>query len=77
MSTTNHRRVQTARLHHRGELLNFEQVTERYPALTIRFLRRLRAERRVAFVKAGGRLLVYSGDLDDYFESCRTGGTAA
>ncbi len=69
--------MRTAPLPHRGELLNFEQVTERYPALTIRFLRRLRAERRVPFVKAGGRLLVYSGDLDDYFESCRTGGTAA
>ncbi len=76
MSTTT-RRAQPAPLPHRGELLNFEQATKRYPALTIRFLRRLRAERRVAFVKAGGRLLVYSGDLDDYFESCRTGGTAA
>jgi excisionase family DNA binding protein len=51
-------------------LLTVEQVAERL-GTTVRFVRRLRAERRLAFVKVGKHLRVDSTDLDAYIDSCR------
>jgi hypothetical protein len=46
------------------EYLSFQQAIDRHPWLTERYLRRLVAERRIAFHKIGGRLVFAVADLD-------------
>ena len=53
------------------ELATIRQVMEERPFLTERWLRRLRAERRVPTWEAGGRVLFDLNELDSYIESSR------
>jgi excisionase family DNA binding protein len=53
-----------------GALLTVEQVAERL-GTTVRFVRRLRAERRLPFFKIGKHLRVSSADLETYIATCR------
>jgi excisionase family DNA binding protein len=51
-------------------LLTVEQVADRL-GTTVRFVRRLRAERRLTFFKIGKHLRVSSADLETYIATCR------
>jgi excisionase family DNA binding protein len=51
-------------------LLTVEEVAERL-GTGVRFVRRLRAERRMPFVKIGGHLRVDSRDLEAFIEASR------
>lgn len=51
-------------------LLTLEQAAERL-CTSVRFLRRLRAERRLPFVKLGKHLRVSVADLDAFIAACR------
>jgi hypothetical protein len=53
------------------QLATIRQVMEQRPYVTERWLRRLRAERRVTTFSAGGRVLFDLNDLDRYIESTR------
>ena len=52
------------------QLLTIEEAAERLGTST-RFVRRLRAERRLAFVKLGRHLRVDSRELESYIDACR------
>lgn len=47
-----------------------DQAAERL-GTTVRFIRRLRAERRIAVVKLGKHIRIDSNDLDVYIEASR------
>lgn len=51
-------------------LLTVEQAAERL-GTTVRFVRRLRAERRIAVVKLGKHVRIDSADLDAYIAASR------
>ncbi len=51
-------------------LLTVEQAAERL-GTTVRFVRRLRSERRIAVVKLGKHVRIDSADLDAYIEASR------
>jgi excisionase family DNA binding protein len=51
-------------------LLTVEQAAERL-GTSVRFIRRLRAERRLPFVKLGKHLRIDSRDLEAFVASCR------
>lgn len=51
-------------------LLTVEQAAERL-GTTTRFVRRLRAERRIAVVKLGKHIRIDSNDLDAYVTASR------
>ena len=51
-------------------LLTVDQAAERL-GTTVRFIRRLRAERRIAVVKLGKHIRIDSNDLDAYIEASR------
>lgn len=44
--------------------LTVAQAAERYEFLSVRYLRRLISERRIPYVKIGGRVLVDTNDID-------------
>lgn len=60
----------TTSLDHAEALLTVEQVAARL-GTSVRFVRRLRDERRLAFVKLGKHLRVDGADLEAYIASCR------
>ncbi len=43
-----------------------------YLGVTVRFMKRLVSERRIAFYKMGGRILFSPDELDRYMQSCLT-----
>ena len=51
-------------------LLTVQQAADRL-GTSVRFIRRLRAERRITFVKLGKHLRVDSRDLDAYVQAGR------
>ncbi len=51
-------------------LLTVEQAAERL-GTSVRFIRRLRAERRIAVVKLGKHIRIDSTDLDAYITASR------
>ena len=51
-------------------LLTLAEAAERL-GTSVRFIRRLRHERRVPFVKLGKHLRIDSRDLDAYIAACR------
>ncbi len=51
-------------------LLTVDQAAERL-GTTTRFIRRLRAERRIAVIKIGRHIRIDSNDLDAYIEASR------
>lgn len=54
----------------RGELLSPVQAAE-YLGVGERFIRRLIAERRIAYVKVGKYVRIHRGDLDEWIERNR------
>lgn len=48
-----------------------EQATEAYPVLTERLIRRLVAERRIPFSKAGRRVILREDDVVAYLDAGR------
>ena len=56
--------------HPRPSLLTVEQAAERL-GTSVRFVRRLRAERRLAFVKLGKHLRVDAADLEAFIDAHR------
>lgn len=55
----------------RGSYLTLEQVTQAYPIFTLRLLRRLVEERRIAFSRAGRRIVLTEADIEGYLEGNR------
>lgn len=51
-------------------LLTVDQAAERL-GTTVRFIRRLRAERRIAVVKLGKHIRIDSNDLEGYIQASR------
>ena len=51
-------------------LLTVDQAAERL-GTTVRFIRRLRAERRIAVIKLGKHIRIDSNDLDAYITASR------
>lgn len=51
-------------------LLTVQQAAERL-GTSVRFLRRLRAERRLPFIKLGKHLRVAANDLEDFIAASR------
>lgn len=51
-------------------LLTVDQAAERL-GTSVRFIRRLRSEKRIPFVKLGGHIRVDSNDLDAYIAASR------
>jgi excisionase family DNA binding protein len=51
-------------------LLTVEQAAERL-GTTVRFIRRLRAERRIAIIKLGKHIRIDSNDLDAFVAASR------
>ncbi len=51
-------------------LLTVEQAAERL-GTSVRFIRRLRTEQRIPFIKLGKHIRVDSNDLDAYIAACR------
>ncbi len=55
----------------RGSYLTLEQAAEAYPVFTFRLLRRLVDERRIAFSRAGRRIVLAECDIEQYLEANR------
>lgn len=55
----------------RGRYLTLQQVTEAYPAFSLRLLRRLVQERRIPFSRAGRCIVLAEADIDAYLEANR------
>jgi excisionase family DNA binding protein len=51
-------------------LLTLDEAADRL-GVSIRFIRRLRHERRLTFIKLGKHLRIDNNDLDAYIEACR------
>ncbi len=57
--------------HDRGHYLTLQQVVEAYPVFTLRLLRRLVQERRIAFSRAGRIIVVAENDIEAYLAANR------
>ncbi|HUP69652.1 MAG TPA: hypothetical protein VM142_07525 [Acidimicrobiales bacterium] len=56
----------------RGRYFTIPQATDAYPGvLTVRLIRRLVAERRIAFTYAGRRIVLAEPDIEAYLEANR------
>jgi hypothetical protein len=55
----------------RGRYLTLQQAAEAYPIFTFRLLRRLVEERRIAFSRAGRRIVLSERDIESYLEANR------
>lgn len=55
---------------HSASLLTVEQAAERL-GTSVRFIRRLRHERRLTFIKIGKHLRIDGADLEEYIRACR------
>ena len=55
----------------RGRYLTLEQAAQAYPVFTLRLLRRLVEERRIAFSRAGRRIVLAEHDIERYLEANR------
>jgi hypothetical protein len=55
----------------RGRYFTLEQAAEVYPVFTFRLLRRLVEERRIAFSRAGRRIVLAERDIEQYLEANR------
>ncbi len=51
--------------------MTLQQVVEAYPVFTMRLLRRLVQERRIAFSRAGRCIVLSEADVEAYLESNR------
>jgi len=56
----------------RGRYFTIPQAVEAYPGvLTVRLIRRLVAERRIAFTYSGRRIVLTEADIEEYLEANR------
>ncbi len=56
----------------RGRYFTIPQAADAYPGvLTVRLIRRLVAERRIAFTYAGRRIVLAEADIEAYLEANR------
>ena len=56
----------------RGRYFTIPQAVEAYPGvLTVRLIRRLVAERRIAFTYCGRRVILAEDDIESYLEANR------
>ncbi len=60
-----------SRIESRGRYLALEQAADAYPAFTVRLFGRLVQERRIAFSRAGRRIVLAEADIEAYVESNR------
>jgi CRP-like cAMP-binding protein len=58
-------------VHDRGQYLTLRQAVEAYPAFSLRLVRRLVQERRIAFSRAGRLIVVAEADIESYLEHNR------
>jgi excisionase family DNA binding protein len=61
----------TAGAARRGRYFTVDQAVEAYPAFTVRLLRRLVQERRIAFSRVGRRIVFAEADIEEYVEGNR------
>jgi hypothetical protein len=61
----------------RGRYFTLQQAAEEYPAFGLRLLRRLVQERRIAFSRAGQRIVLAESDIEAYVEAYRVEPAAA
>jgi excisionase family DNA binding protein len=55
----------------RGSYFTLQQAAAHYPVFTIRLLRRLVQERRIAFSRVGRRIVLAEADIEAYVEANR------
>jgi hypothetical protein len=55
----------------RGRYLTLRQASDEYPAFTLRLLRRLVQERRIAFSRVGRCIVLAEADIESYVEANR------
>jgi excisionase family DNA binding protein len=55
----------------RGRYFTLDQAAEEYPVFTRRLLRRLVEQRRIAFSRAGRRIVLAASDIEQYLERNR------
>jgi excisionase family DNA binding protein len=55
----------------RGRYFTLQQAAEEYPAFTLRLLRRLVQERRIAFSRVGRCIVLAEADIEAYIEASR------
>jgi hypothetical protein len=55
----------------RGRYFTLRQAADEYPAFTLRLLRRLVQERRIAFSRAGRCIVLAEADIEAYLEASR------
>ena len=55
----------------RGRYFTLRQAADEYPAFTLRLLRRLVQERRIAFSRVGRCIVLAEADIEAYFEASR------
>jgi hypothetical protein len=55
----------------RGRYFTLQQAADEFPAFTVRLLRRLVQQRRIAFSRAGRCIVVAERDIEAYIESNR------
>ena len=54
------------------DLLTLKEVSQRWPCMRERFLRRLRSEGRIASYDIGGRIYFHPIDIEDYIARHRS-----
>jgi excisionase family DNA binding protein len=55
----------------RGRYFTLQQAADEYPAFTLRLLRRLVQERRIAFSRVGRCIVLAEADIEAYLEANR------
>ena len=55
----------------RGRYFTLQQAADEYPAFTLRLLRRLVQERRIAFSRVGRCIVLAEADIEAYVEANR------
>ncbi len=55
----------------RGRYLTLQQAADAYPAFSLRLLRRLAQERRIAFSRAGRCIVLAEADIEGYLDHNR------
>lgn len=55
----------------RGRYFTLQQAADEYPAFTLRLLRRLVQERRIAFSRVGRYIVLAEADIEAYVEANR------
>jgi hypothetical protein len=61
----------TSRGGERGRYFTLQQVADQYPVFTVRLLRRLVQERRIAFSRVGRFVVVAEADIEEYLDTNR------